>query len=218
VFLLRPPQLADVRKYFVPFIKKMKENGVSKIAFLSIQGVENQKFIPQYKLEKLIVDEGFDFVFLHPGYFMQNLTTTLLHEIKTENRISIPCGELNFNWVDTRDIGLVGAQILNDFENYKNKPFEITGSEFTGFRVVANIISEVTGKNIRYESPNLMKFFKVKRNQGISKPMIFVMIMLHYLPRFSKNKPSLTEMVKEITGQEPGILKEFLVREKSKFL
>lgn len=216
VFLLRPPQLADVRKYFAPFTKKMKEKGISKIVFLSVQGVESQKFIPHYKLEKLITEEGFDYAFIRPGYFMQNLTTTLVHEIKTENKIFIPTGKLKFNWIDARDIGLVGAHILNDFERFKNVPYEITGSEFEGFQKVAEMISEVTGRKIRYESPNLIRFFRAKRKLGISKPKIFVMIMLHYLPRLIKNEPRLTTVVKDITGQEPVTIKNFLVREKAK--
>lgn len=217
VFLLRPPQLADVPKYFAPFTAAMKAQGISRVVFLSVQGVENQKFIPHYKLEKLIRDEGFEYVFLRPGYFMQNLTTTLLHEIKTADKIFIPSGKLKFNWVDTRDIGLVGAHILDDFEKHKNRTYEITGSEFVGFEKVAQILTEVLGKTIRYESPNLKSFFKKKRKLGVPASMIFVMIMLHYLPRFGKNKPRLTNTVQEITGKAPGTIEEYIQREKIEF-
>jgi uncharacterized protein YbjT (DUF2867 family) len=218
VFLLRPPQLADVPKYFAPFITAMKEKGISKIVFLSVQGAENQKFIPHHKIEKLILNERLEHVFLRPGYFMQNLTTTLLHEIKSENKIFVPSGNLKFNWIDVSDIGLVGAHILNDFEKFKNQAFEITGSEFTGFAGVAKILSETLGKTIRYQSPTLLKFFNAKRKLGISTPMIFVMIMLHYFPRFGKNNPQLTIVVKSITGKDPVTLREFEEREKGKFL
>lgn len=51
VFLLRPPQLANVAKYFAPFIQKMKKNNVSKIVFLSAQGAESEKFIPHHQIE-----------------------------------------------------------------------------------------------------------------------------------------------------------------------
>ncbi|GAB1454385.1 SDR family oxidoreductase [Draconibacterium sp.] len=217
VFLLRPPQLADVPKYFAPFTAAMKQNGISKIVFLSVQGVENQRFIPHHKLEKLIVDNGFEYAFLRPGYFMQNLATTLVQEIRSENKIFIPSGNLKFNWVDARDIGMVGAHIMNEFEKFKNKPYEITGPEFVGFEKVAQILSRVLGKTIQYESPSLMKFFRSKRKLGISKPMIFVMIMLHYLPRLGKNLPRLTNTVKEITGKQPSRIEEFIEREKGKF-
>lgn len=218
VFLLRPPQLADVPKYFAPFIQAMKEKKVSKIVFLSVQGVESQKFIPHHKIEKLILEAGLEYVFLRPGYFMQNLTSTLVHEIKSQQKIVVPSGKLKFNWVDARDVGSVGACILNDFENYKNRSFEITGSEFAGFEDVAVVLSDVLNKTIRYDSPNLFRFVLNKRKLGIPIPMIIVMIMLHFLPRFGKNNSRLTSTVTDITGRQPGTIREFAERERSTFL
>lgn len=217
VFLLRPPQLADVPKYFEPFVDAMLSNYIREIVFLSVQGVENQKGIPHHKIEKLIQDRGLDYVFLRPSYFMQNLTTTLLREIKEENKIFIPSGSLEFTWVDVRDIGLVGAQILNNFQDYSRQAPVITGSEQKDFHDVASMLSRVTGRSINYESPGLMKFFRAKRKEGMQKMMIFVMIMLHYLPRFSKKKNELTDTVLRICGREPGTLEAFMEREKEKF-
>lgn len=213
VFLLRPPHLADIHRYFQPFVQKMIDKGVSKVVFLSVQGVENQKFIPHHKLEKLILAYGLDYVFLRPGYFMQNLTTTLLPEIKDKERIFIPAGKLKMNWVDARDVGLVGAHILNDFNKYQNKSYEITGNEFIGFGDAAQIISNEIGRTITYESPNLLKFYRKKRQQGMAPAMIFVMLMLHYLPRFKKNEPRLANTVADITHRPPIALKEFVNRE-----
>ncbi|MBS3806462.1 MAG: NmrA family NAD(P)-binding protein [Bacteroidales bacterium] len=217
VFLLRPPHLANISKIFAPFIEEMKKAGIQKIVFLSVQGVENQKIIPHHKMEKLIQEKDLEYAFLRPGYFMQNITTTLLPEIKHENKIFIPAGKLKFNWIDARDIGSVGAHILNDFEQHKNRSYEMTGTEFCGFEKVAEELSVQLGREIIYESPNLLKFYRAKRRQGISKNMIFVMIMLHYLPRFSNNAARLTNTVQEITGQDPHRLKEFISREKIKF-
>jgi len=218
VFLLRPPQLADVPKYFAPFVDALLENGISELVFLSVQGVENQKSIAHHKIEKLILEKGLDYAFLRPSYFMQNLTSTLLHEIRNEDRIFIPSGKLKFTWVDARDIGLVGAHILSEFERYRNRPFVITGSEQKGFAEVAEMLSEVTGRTIRYESPGLVRFFRAKRKLGIPKTMIFVMIMLHYLPRFSNKKAGLSNTILEITGRDPTTISEFIQREKHQFL
>jgi uncharacterized protein YbjT (DUF2867 family) len=217
VFLLRPPQLADIQRYFSPFVQAMKRNNVTKVVFLSVQGVEDQPLIPHHKLEKLIEKEQLDYVFLRPGYFMQNLTTTLLPEIKSRNTLFIPSGKLKFNWVDARDIGMVGAHVLSDFDYFRMKALEITGSEFTGFDYVVRLMSEISGKSLRYESPNLVKFFLHKRKLGMAPAMIFVMIMLHFLPRFGDNKQRLTTTVKDITGKNPGTLRDFIEREKDKF-
>ena len=218
VFLLRPPQIAEIDKYFGPFLEAMQREKVRNIIFLSVQGVEKQPKIPHYKLEKLIESHGLNYVFLRPGYFMQNLTTTLWHDIKYSGQIYIPAGKLKFNWVDARDIGKVTAHILSDFEKYKNRSLEITGDEKITFNEVSEIMSEALGKNIRYVSPNLVSFFLRKRKQGVPVTMIFVMIMLHYLPRFQNQKIEITHEVKSITGQQPGRLKDFIIREKEKFI
>lgn len=217
VFLLRPPQLADIPRYFQPFLAAMEAAGVRRIVFLSVQGVEEQPRIPHHKLEKLIRDRDLDYVFLRPGYFMQNLTTTLLPEIKNDDKIFIPAGNLRFNWVDARDIGAVAARVLTDFEPHRNEVYELTGSEFLDFHAVAELLSHQLHRPIRYESPNLLRFYLAKRRLDIPNAMILVMIMLHYLPRFGKNEPRLTGTVEEITGQAPGTLAAFIEREKHQF-
>lgn len=217
VFLLRPPQLADVQKYFEPLVKKMLEKRINSIVFLSVQGVENQKLIPHYKIEQLILQHKLDYIFLRPSYFMQNLTTTLLHEIKTQNKIFIPSGKLKFNWVDAKDIGLVGAHVLSDFNSYKNQELEVTGKEFKGFQEVADLLSQHLDREITYDSPGLFRFYKEKRKQGISNPMIMVMLMLHFLPRMGKNKKRLTGVVKTIANKDPETLNDFIKREIHKF-
>lgn len=214
VFLLRPPQFADVAKYFEPFFNAMKRKSVNQIVFLSVQGVENQSNIPHYKMERAILRYGFEYVFLRPSYFMQNLISTLLCEIKNENRIFIPAGKLKMNWVDVQDIGLVGSYILNDFGSYKNREIEITGSDFVGFKEVAEMLSREIGRQIIYTSPNLLKFILHKHKQGIKPAMIFVMIMLHYLPRFSKNENKLVDTVLTITNKQPNRLRDFVQRER----
>jgi uncharacterized protein YbjT (DUF2867 family) len=127
LFLLRPPQISDVDKYIKPLLTQAQGQRVNKVVFLSVQGVERSKMIPHHKIEKLVLEMGFEFVFLRPSYFMQNLTTTLLPEIQAKRTITLPAGHAKFNWVDVDNIGEAAANILMNFENYANQAFEITG-------------------------------------------------------------------------------------------
>ncbi|MGM0376202.1 MAG: NAD(P)H-binding protein, partial [Bacteroidota bacterium] len=76
VFLLRPPHISNVEKYFRPLISHIRNIGIREVLFLSVQGAEKSKVIPHNKIERLIMEDGPDYIFLRPGYFMQNLTTT----------------------------------------------------------------------------------------------------------------------------------------------
>lgn len=216
IFLLRPPHISDIKGVFNPLIDSIKSHGINKIVFLSVQGAEKSKIIPHHKIEQLILDNNIQYVFLRPGYFMQNLTTTLRDDIKIENKIFLPAGKAKFNWIDVKNIAEVATIILNDFDDYHDQILEITGYENKDFQEVAQELSQVLGRKIEFENPNPLKFYLAKKKQGAERGMILVMIMLHFLPRFQKD-PQISKFYEELTGKEPNTLREFIEREKDVF-
>lgn len=216
VFLLRPPHISDVNRFFEPLIQHLKEANIKQIVFLSVQGVEKSKIIPHHKIEKLLVESGLDYIFVRPSYFMQNLTTTLLQDIQEKRKILLPAGKAKFNWVDVQDIGLFTALMLSKFEQYKNQAFEVTGYENKNFDTVTKLINTVITSKIEYKSMNPICFYRLKKREGMPKGLIMVMILLHFLPRFQK-EPNLSKAFEELTGQNPTTLKEFIQREKALF-
>ncbi|WP_373399997.1 NmrA family NAD(P)-binding protein [Algoriphagus halophilus] len=159
LFLLRPPQIADVDRYIKPLLNYAKNEGVKKIVFLSVQGVEQSKFIPHHKIEKLILAMSFKFVFLRPSYFMQNLTTTLLPEIQEKGSITLPAGGAKFNWVDVEDIGAFAAKVLCNFDVFSSQTFELTGLQNLSFQEVSSLIQKKVGIKINYRSVSPLRFF-----------------------------------------------------------
>jgi uncharacterized protein YbjT (DUF2867 family) len=216
LFLLRPPQISDIDKYFRPLISKIKEIGGIRIVFLSVQGAELSSIIPHNKIEKLIRDYAIDYVFLRPAYFIQNLTTTLLNGIKESDEIQLPAGKAKFNWVDTHNIGEVAACVINDFDKHKNTAIEITGNELLNFKEVTKQLSNSLGREIKYRNRNPISFYFAKRREGVPSGFAIVMIVLHFLPRFQE-EPKITNVYYEVTGKKPTLLKEFIKREKHLF-
>jgi len=214
VFLLRPPHISDVNSIFLPIINSMRNNDVMQIVFLSVQGVQKSKFIPHYKVEKLIIENNLDYVFLRPSYYMQNLTTTLLTDIKTKREILLPAGKAKFNWIDANNIGKVAALILEHFPRYKNKKYELTGYENLNFYRVAEMISKAINAPVSFQNVSPIRFYFIKRRERMNRAMIIVMFMLHFLPRF-QNQPRITDTFEKLTGNKPTNLKDFLSREKS---
>jgi len=192
LFLLRPPQISEVEKYFKPIVDTCKKNGVKHIVFLSVQGVEKSKIIPHHKIEKLIVDSKIPYTFLRPAYFMQNFTTTLHKDLVNKKRIYLPAGNAKFTLVDVRDIGAVSATILTNISEHINKSYELTCKVKLTFLEMARILSDILGIKIKYISPNLISFFLTKRKEKTPTMFILVMIMLHYFPRFKKSLRQLT--------------------------
>jgi len=213
LFLIRPPQISDVNKYFAPLIEIIKQSSVKHIVFLSVQGVEKSKIIPHHKIEKLILDSKIPFTFLRPAYFMQNFTTTLRNDLVNNQRIYLPAGQAKFTIIDVADIGAVTAKVLTEPKNHINKSYELTNNESLTFTEMAEKISKGIGKTINFISPNLLQFFLTKRKENLPSMFILVMIMLHYFPRFQKT-PKTTDCVKIITGQEPKSFDNFVLSNK----
>ncbi|MBU2951707.1 NmrA family NAD(P)-binding protein [Tamlana agarivorans] len=216
VFLLRPPHISDIETYFKPLILKIKEKHVNQIVFLSVQGVEKSKVIPHYKIEQLILDHGLDYSFLRPSYFMQNLTTTLINDIKTKREIILPAGEAKFNWIDVQNIAEVAAIILDKFDVFKNQAIELTGLENKNFANVTNLINNIIAEPISYKNVNPIKFYRIKKREGMVSGMIIVMVLLHFLPRFQK-EPKISDFYERLTGKKPTDLKTFITRERALF-
>ena len=216
IFLLRPPHISDIEKYFAPLIDKINENNIREIVFLSVQGAEKSKVIPHHKIENLILASNIDYVFLRPSYFMQNLTTTLLKEIQEKRSITLPSRKAKFNWIDIDNIGEAGAVIIEKFSEYKNQGYELTGYENENFHTVTELINSVVTKPIYYKHANPFHFYSIKRREGIPKGMVVVMTILHLLPRF-QGEPRISGSFETITGKKPTSLTEFIKREKQKF-
>jgi len=214
LFLLRPPQISKVKKYFKPLIEVAKKSSVKHIFFLSVQGVEKNRIIPHYKIEKLVLDSKIPYTFLRPAYFMQNFTSTLRRDIVQNQMIYLPAGQAKFTIIDTADIGFATAIALTESKKHLNKVYELTNNEILTFTEMAEKISKGTGQDIQFISPNLLQFFIRKRKEGMPKMLILVMIILHFLPRFQKT-PKTTDHVKSITGNEPKNFDDFIEENKN---
>jgi uncharacterized protein YbjT (DUF2867 family) len=216
VFLLRPPHISDVDKYFNPLFVVVKELNIREVVFLSVQGAETSRMIPHHKIERLIINNKLDCIFLRPSYFMQNLTTTLFHDIKTKREIILPSGHAKFNWIDVENIGEAAAILLNNFERHRNQALELTGLENQSFAEVTSIINSVVSTPLTFRNVSVFKFYRLKKRDGMAKGMIAVMILLHFLPRFQR-EPRISDVYERLTGKKPTSLRAFIEREKLKF-
>lgn len=216
VFLLRPPHISDIDKYFRPLFDKFKEYSINEIVFLSVQGAEKSKVIPHNKIERLILEYKFKYIFIRPSYFMQNLTTTLLVGIRDRKEIILPSGDAKFNWVDVENISEVCANLLIRFDEFKNNSYEITGYENMSYNELVKLMNIALKNKISYKSINPISFYFYKRKEGLSSGFAIVMLILHFLPRF-QSEPIISTFYEKLTGKKPTSLMEFIEREKNKW-
>ena len=55
VFLLRPPHISNIDKYYIPLFESIRKNNIHKVVLLSVQGADSSEIIPHRKIELLIL-------------------------------------------------------------------------------------------------------------------------------------------------------------------
>ena len=208
VLLIRPPALADVNRYFRPFVEAMQRADVRQVVFLSLQGAENNSITPHHKIEKLIREAGLGYTMLRPSFFMQNLSTTHRIEIRDRSEIFVPAGHGRTSFVDVRDLAEVAAQALATGKHL-NTALELTGLEALTYTEIAATLTQVLGRTITYRNPSVLRFVWQKvivEKQKLG--FVLVMVALYTVAKLGK-AASLTDTLTGLLGREPTRFRQF---------
>ena len=209
IFLMRPPHISNIKRDMLPFLTHLKERQIKQIVFLSVQGAENNPIVPHQVIENYLYKNQLPLTIVTPSFFMQNLTTTHLNEIKDENRLFIPAGKGRTNFIDVRDIGKFCARMFIDREHL-GKAYTITGEQSYSYQEVAELLSNTLGKAIEYVNPNPIRFLRYHLSKGRSFGMSTVMLALYTIVRLGKGDIT-TDSFSKIMGYIPCSLSQFLL-------
>ena len=207
MFLMRPPQISDVRRYMFPAIDTARKAGVQHVVFLSLIGIEKTKFVPHYKVETYLMEQGFQTTFLRCSFFMQNLNTTHQAEIRDRNEIFVPVGNAKTSFIDVRDIGAVAARALTE-KGLAGRNYDLTGGEALDYWQAASILSEMLGREIKYRNPGVPSFLIETLRRGASFPYALVVTGLYMSTRFGMAK-TVTDEVERLLGRKPISFKQY---------
>jgi len=208
MFLMRPPQITDIKRYIVPALDAAQTAGVRHVVFLSLIGIEKTTYVPHYKVEQYLRASKMSWTFLRASFFMQNLNTTHRLEIKERSEIYVPVGAAKTSFLDVRDIGAVGALALTE-AGHENKAYDLTGPEALDYWQAGEILSEVLGRKITYQNPNPMAFLLNTTRRGT--PFMFALVMtgLYTATRFGQAEV-VTHEVERLTGRKPITFRQYV--------
>ncbi len=207
LFLVRPPALADVPRQIAPAVEAALRAGVKHVVFLSIQGVERNRFVPHHKIEQLLRESGVASTFLRAGFFMQNLSTTHREEIRQQGRIAVPVGQARTSFIDVRDIAAVAALVLTQ-PGHENRSYTLTGGQALDYHTVAETLSTALQRPIAYTNPGLLRFVRDQLGQGRAFGQALVMAGLYTITRWG-NASTVSPDVTRLLGRPPLTLAQF---------
>lgn len=207
MFLMRPPQISNIRRDMHPAIVAAKQAGVEYVVFLSLIGIENAKYVPHYKVETCLREYNFETTFLRCSFFMQNLNTTHCREIKERNEIFVPVGNARTSFIDIRDIGAVAARCLIE-DKHAGKNYDLTGAEALNYWQATKILSETLQREIKYRNPSPLYFLFETLRRGTPLAFALIMMRLYTSTRFGMAEP-VTHEVERLIGRKPITFQQY---------
>lgn len=99
--------------------------------------------------EAMVRDSGIPCTFLRPPWFDQNFTHGYFVPMVMQHLLALPFGDGRAAWVDTRDIAALAAVTLLE-DGHEGRVYTPTGPEAITLSQIAAVLSEVTGREIRF--------------------------------------------------------------------
>ena len=198
LFLLRPPAISDVENNLNPFVDFVRSQGIDHVVFLSVAGVEKNRFVPHRKVEDHLRARGDHHTCLRPGFFAQNLETSYRDDIAEEDRIYGPAGQSLVNWIDVRDIADVAALVLSEPEAHRGQNYTLTGPGPIPWSEVTSALTGALGRPIRYEPASILGYVRHLSARGLPRGAVLVQTILHVLLRFGQGatfEPTLQRLL-----------------------
>lgn len=212
MFVLRPPQLANVRRDMLPALRAAQDAGVEHMVLLSVQGVESIPMAPHAALERWLRRSGLSWTFVRPSFFMENLIYPHGDDIRDFDAITVPAGGGRTAFVSGADVGAVAAEALLDPVSHRAKAYTPTGPSALTYHAVAAILGDVLGRPISYPRPGLVTHVRHARGDlGMPWPLVALTGVIYTTARLGL-ADGLTTDVQQVTGQAPEPLRSWAAR------
>lgn len=191
-------------------ISAAKEAGIKHIFYTSMPNPETSTDIPfsidHVATEKALIESGLGYTILRVSWYCENLLA-YLPQIISAGKWPTVAENGRIAFVPREDVARVTASaLLNQIES---KIYDITGSEALTVHEIAEIISEDFGKKINVEQLNVNEINESLAKIGIPEWFISTVVITDLNTKANKFN-IVTDVIKNITGQMPQSLREFL--------
>jgi len=207
VFLVGPPtpNLVSLER---KAIDEIKQSGVRHVVKLSAMGGRGTTFPRQHAdSEDYIASSGVAYTFLRPNGFMQNFVIYNGATINSQNAFYGSQGDGTVSHIDIRDIAAAAVKALTE-DGHEGKTYTLTGPDALSNARVAEILSDDTGREIKYVDLPGEKFKQALLDAGLPE---WSADALNDLQQFYRKggASAVTEDVQQLLRRKPISFEQF---------
>lgn len=207
VFMLAPPGHADQYALLATFVDALPAS-VERVVLMTAQGVEVDDTIPFRLLELHLAASGIDHAVLRPSWFAQNFHTFWGHGVRHADTLALPAAEARVGFIDARDIAASAAAALTRDDLPSGKAWVLTGPAALTHAEAAVVLSEATGRTIRYQPIDDAAFRAQLAPSGLPTDYIEVLVGLFAAVRAGAASV-VHDSVQRLTGEAPRPLEVY---------
>ena len=208
MFLMRPNPVLAVKKTVNRFLDVAAEQGVMHCVFLSVAGADRNRMVPHHAIEQHLMRGRMHWTLLRAGFFAQNLTGPYREDIRS-GVIVLPAGQGKVAYVDARDLGEVAALALRGPGQHAGCAYHLTGSDSLSFYEVADLLSNILARPVKYEPATLLKFWRHCRGRAIGIVPTIAYAVIHASLR-GGGGASLDPTLANLLGRPARTLRGFI--------
>ena len=166
--------------------------------------------------ESTVTSESLGITRLRPTFLMQNLLE-FATSIAEQGLIAGPFRSIKWTWVDARDVAAVAVAALTD-SAHAGKTYTVTGSDTLSYQQVAEHLTHILGKPIRYTDITANEARGWLQAKGVQPVMIEAKLELWDACASNLINVAPTDVVQEVTGRAPRSLDDFVRDYRARFV
>ncbi len=154
-------------------VNAAKEAGVKHVVYTSFQrktedGTSPIAFVADVhlKTEQWLKASGIPYTIMKHGLYADMLPMFMGEKVIEQGLIYQPAGDGKAAFTLRKDMAEVGAVVLTS-NGHENKEYNIVGNKAWSYTEIAELLTEITGKTIRYVSPSIEEFINTLTAVGV---------------------------------------------------
>ena len=208
LFLIALPLDPEAPIVLAPVIQAAKQSGVKQIVFNSALGVDQNEEAPLRKVERQLEVSGLGYTVLRPNFFMDNFSSGFIAPtIQGAGGIFVAAEDAKTSFISITDIAAVAVAALTE-DSHAGKAYNLTGPEGLDHSVISASISEVSGRNVTYQSISEEVMRQGALDNGLSEPNVNYLSVLYQATR-AGYLAATTSDVEQVLGRPPIKFDEF---------
>lgn len=198
-------------------VRAAKATGVKNIVYTSFmrnQETDNSAIAflmdSHLKTEKWIKDSGIAYTFLQNATYLDMLPMFIGEQVLETGVIMQPAENGKSSSVLRQELAEAAAVVLTS-EEHENKAYPLVNNQAISYNEVAELIAEISGKNITYKSPSPEEYQATLKTYGVPDEHIGLFTAFSVAQANGELEMSDNSLEK-LLGRKPTTAKEFLTK------